>query len=508
MSRITRRQLLKTTLAAAGGAAAGLALPACKAFGRVVGANDTVNVAIIGLHGRGQAHLWNVLKGKGFRLAALCDLDPTVLAASVKTAKEKGAKDFDTYADARKILERADIDALTIATPNHWHSLLGIWACQAGKDVYVEKPVSHSVWEGRQLVNAARKHERMVQTGTQGRANPDVIAAGQWLRAGNLGNIRYAQTFCYKPRLSIGKVGHGDIPAGLDYDLWCGPRAVKPLTRQNLHYDWHWIYDYGNGDIGNTVIHEADQARLLLGYESLSRNVMSVGGRLGYEDNGETPNTQLIYHEYDGAPIICEVRGLPKGTEYQSRNAWTRNMDRPDCFVNRSGIGVIVTCEGGQLVLEEGGLFIRALDTKGKVIKELQTDDNGAPGWGKGDHFNFSTWQQAIRSRKATDLASDILQGHLSSALCHAGMISYRLGKTRPAGEIRDEIKSNTLAAERFDAMKEHLVRNGVDLDRTQLAVGPWLKVDSAAERFVDNEAANAMLRDSYREPFVVPETV
>ena len=510
MSQVSRRQLLKTTLVAAGGVATSLAFPACRAFGRVLGANDTINVAVIGLNGRGRAHIDSVLQPQsGYRLVALCDVDPAVLSRAVKSAGEKGAEGVETFADARKLFDSKGIDAITIATPNHWHSLLGIWACQAGKHVFVEKPVSHCVWEGRQFVNAARKYKRMVQTGTQSRANPDVIAAVEWLRAGNLGKVRYIQTFCYKPRLPIGKVGHGEIPKGLDYDLWCGPRPVKPLTRRTLHYDWHWFYDYGSGELGNTAVHEADQARLLLGFESLPKHVMSIGGRLGYDDDGQTPSTQLIYHEYDGVPIICEIRGLPKGKEYQSRQAWTRNLDWPPGFINKKyGVGLIVTCEGGRLVLEEGGLFIRALDKDGKVIKEFQNNINGAPGWGKGVRFIFASWANAIRSGQETDLAADILEGHISSALCHMGVISHRIGRTRPTGEIREEIKANALAADRFESMREHLERNGVDLAKTELSLGPWLTVDPAAERFVDNDSANALLRDEYRDPYVVPENV
>jgi predicted dehydrogenase len=505
MTRLTRRQLLKTTLAA--GAAAGLALPAYKAFGRVLGANDVIRVAVIGLHGRGKSHIATISRVAGMRLAALCDVDPAVLDAAAKAARKCG-QNAETFNDPRKLLDRKDIDAVTIATPNHWHALLGIWACQAGKDVYVEKPVSHNVWEGRQLVNAARRHQRMVQSGTQARANPDVIAAVSWLRAGNLGKLRYARGFCYKPRLSIGKVGHGDIPPGLDYDLWCGPAPRQPLRRQNLHYDWHWFYDYGNGDLGNTGIHETDQARWLLGHETISPRVMSVGGRWVVDDDGETPNTQLICHDYDGPPILFEVRGLPRSVQYQSADAWRRNMDRPEGFPDPHGIGVIVVGEGGRLILEDGGIAILAVDAKGKVIQSFQARDEHGIGWPKGDYHNFLSWRQAIRSRRTADLVADILQGHISSAMCHTAMISHRLGQARPSREIHEAIQGNPLAADRFEAMLEHLASNGVDLQRSRLTCGPWLRVDPASERFVDHDAANALLRAPCREPFVVPENV
>ena len=261
-------------------------------------------------------------------MAAVCDVDPAVLGHVVETVGKKGQA-VRGFQDVRELLACKDIDAVTIATPNHWHSLAAIWACQAGKDVYVEKPVSHNIFEGRQLVRAARKYQRMVQVGTQARSNPDLIEAVAWVRAGNLGKIQYARGTCYKPRMSIGKGGDGPIPPGLDYDLWLGPAPKKPLTRKNLHYDWHWMYDYGNGDLGNQGVHEMDIARWFLGQAAVSPRVISIGGRLGYDDDGQTPNTQLVYHAYQGPPLVFEVRGLPKSKEFQAAGqrgarTWTR----------------------------------------------------------------------------------------------------------------------------------------------------------------------------------------
>ena len=507
MARLNRRQLLKK-VCVAGGAAAGLASFGRMALGRVIGANDAVRVAVVGLHGRGQSHLASIARTEGMRLAALCDVDPAILALNAEKVQQRGPA-VPAIDDVRKLLDRKDVDAVTIATPNHWHSLIGIWACQAGKDVYIEKPVSHNVWEGRQLVRAARKHGRMVQTGTQARANPDVIEAVQWIHGGNLGKIRYALGACYNPRLPIGKVGKGAIPAGLDYDLWTGPAPLKPLTRQNLHYDWHWIYDYGNGDLGNQGIHEMDLARWFLGYTALSPRVMSIGGRLGYEDDAQTPNTQLVYHDYDGPPLIFEVRGLPKASQYQTtKEVWGRNMDLPPGFSGPRAIGVTVVCEGGRMIVEGGGQAVVAIDAAGKIIRRFEKKDQFGLGWGKGDCYIFRSWLQAMRSRKTADLAADILEGHLSSALCHTGMISHRLGRTRSSDEIRRQIKSNSLAASRFENMQEHLAHNGVDLSRPQLALGSWLRMDPATERFVDDGAANALLSRPPRKPYVVPENV
>src|SRR5205807_7292226 len=231
--------------------------------------------------------------------------------AAAKREDEKGTP-VQTYTDVRKLLENKDIDVISTATPNHWHSLITIWSCQAGKDVYVEKPVSHNVFEGRQCVEAARKYNRIVQAGSQGRSNGAQREAFAWIKEGHLGKIKIARGLCYKRRPSIGKVdGPQPIPSQIDYDLWCGPALKLPLTRKKLHYDWHWVWNTGCGDLGNQGIHEMDVARWFLGAMELSPRVFSVGGRLGYVDDGETPNTMVIYHDYPTAPLIFEVRGLP-----------------------------------------------------------------------------------------------------------------------------------------------------------------------------------------------------
>ena len=502
MTTITRRRFLKHSLAAAAGAS----LPA-SAWVRAAGASDSIGVAVIGLHGRGQSHLRSIAATKGLRLVGLCDVDPAILAENVRKVEQRGEKVL-AFADVRKLLACAEVDAVTIATPNHWHSLIGIWACQAGKDVYIEKPVSHCLWEGRMLVEATRKYGRIVQAGTQARANPDVREALKWFRAGNLGAVRYAHGMCYKPRQSIGKFGHGEIPAGLDYDLWTGPAPLKPLARQKLHYDWHWIYDYGNGDLGNQGIHEMDLARWFLGYDTLSPRVMSIGGRLGYDDDGETPNTQLVWHAYDGPPILFEVRGLPKARQYQTDTTlWFKNMDAPVGFQGGPTVGVVIVCEGGKLVIDAGGQALLAMDPQDKIIKRFEEKDSQQRiGWSKGDFYIFENWLATMRSRKAVEQTAPILDGHLSSGLCHTGMISHRLGRAARTGEILEQIRADHRASEHFEAMKEHLERNAVDLAGTKLALGPSLAFDPAREQFTNNDAANALLRRAGRKPFVVPE--
>lgn len=449
---------------------------------------ETLNVAVIGFGGRGGSHIsgYKSLKNEGVRVAALCDVDQTILNKGVASFDKEKQK-VTGYSDLRKLLDNKDIDAVSIATPNHWHALATIWAVQAGKDVYVEKPVSHCVWEGRQMVNAARKYSKIVQTGTQARSSREGIgAAVKWVQEGNLGKILVARGLCYKRRPSIGKTeGAQPVPDTIDYDLWCGPAPKEPLRRTRLHYDWHWTWNYGNGDLGNQGIHQMDMARWFLGEQTLSPSVWSVGGRLGYKDDGQTANTQIAYHAYEKAPLIFEVRGLPQAKD-------SKDMDK----FKGAGVGVIVECENGYVVVPNYN-SATAYDKDGKVIKEFK---------GAEDHFkNFIT---ACRSRRVDDLHADILEGHLSSGLCHTSNISYRLGKKEEPGAILEKIKGDRDASATFERMKEHLAKNDVDVSKDLLTLGPVLKMNPETERFIDNEKADGMLKDKYREPFVVPGEV
>ena len=463
----------------------------------VLGANDDIRVAVIGFRGQGSGHIRRLRTIPGVRLVALCDVDPAVLAAKAEELSRENVV-VETYTDVRKLLESPEIDAITTATPNHWHALIGIWACQAGKDAYIEKPISHNVWEGRRLVEAARKYDRLVQGGTQSRSNTRIQQAVEWVRAGSLGEIRAIYGLCYKPRLSIGKAGAGEIPDGLDYDLWCGPAPVKPPTRQRFHYDWHWFHDTGNGDMGNQGIHQMDIARWFLGADALSRGVMSVGGRLGYDDDGETPNTQIIVHDYDKVPLFFETRGLPRGSAFHDPALWKTNMDSPDWFPGGKGVAVVVECDGGRVYCERGD--VAAYDRDGAKIRDFEAGDD--------EQGHIENFIAAVRAGKREMLHAECRETHLSSALCHTGMISHRLGHNARPEEIREQVQSHPRAAERLASLEEHLARNGVDLSRTPLTLGPWLSFDPEAERFVDNAEADALLTRRYREPFVVPEVV
>ncbi len=489
MKTINRRVFLKS----AAFTAAAFSLPS-KGWSQALSASDEVRVAIVGFNGRGQDHIKGLSKEPGVRITGLCDVDQKLLDAEAQKHK-----DVETTTDLRRLLESKNIDAISIATPNHWHALASIWAIQAGKDVYVEKPVSHNVWEGRKIVEAARKYKRMVQAGMQSRSSQAIQESVDWVRQGNLGKIVVARALCYKPRRSIGKVnGPQPIPPGLDYDLWCGPAMKLPLMRSRLHYDWHWDFNTGCGDLGNQGIHQMDIARWFLGANELSPRVFSVGGRLGYDDDGNTPNTQLVFHDYPQAPLIFEVRGLPRGKEFANDKDWNSNMDKfPSDEKNKGGsVCVVIHCEGGY-VLVPGYSGAVAYDKEGNVVKKWE-----------GATSHFANFLKAVRSRKQTDLNGDILEGHLSSALCHTGNISYRLGFQKSPDEIREKIKGERGATDTFDRMTAHLGANGVELTKDKLVLGDVLTMDPQTEKFIGSTEGNALLTRHYRRPYVVPEQV
>ncbi len=499
---ISRRSFLTSTLATAGA----LTVPRW-VHGAPVGANGDIRVGVIGIRGRGGSHISGFRNLPGVRLVSLCDVDSEVLAKGVKECEKRGEK-VSAYTDVRKMLEDKEIDVVSTASPNHWHSLMIVWACQAGKDMYVEKPVSHNVWEGRQAVKAAEKYGRIVQAGMQCRSSVGIRQGIEFLHKGGLGKILVSRGLCYKRRDSIGKAnGEQLIPASIDYDLWCGPAPKEPLRRLRLHYDWHWVWPTGNGDLGNQGIHQMDICRWALGVDTLSPSVMSVGGRFGYEDDGETPNTQIAYHDYPGAPLIFEVRGLPEKSE-------SKAMDK---FLGAS-IGCVIHCENGYMVIPSYSEAI-AYDSAGKEIQRFKgggkAKATGTAGAASGvvmdfaeDGNHFGNFIRAVRSRKASELAGHILEGHLSSALCHTPNISYRIGQKAASGEILEQIKGSRDGAETFGRFKEHLAANGIKLDETKAALGPWLKMNTKTERFENNDAANELLTRKYRAPFVVPEKV
>jgi len=496
MSKLNRRSFLQSSLATAG-------VLSLAPYSRVRGANDDIRVAVVGFNGMGKSHINAYRRIPGVRIVALCDVDTRVLDWGKQDFAKRHEK-AETYVDYRRLLDNKDIDAVSIVTPNHWHSLMGIWACQAGKDATVEKPVSHNIFEGRKLAEASQKYNRMVQGDFDQRSKESMRSAVKWIQAGNFGKIRLARGRCYKNRPSLGTVnGPGPIPKTVDYDLWTGPAALLPLRRKRLHYDWHWVWATGCGELGNNGPHQLDVCRWVLGHDDLPSRVLSVGGRFGYDDDGETPNTQFIYYDYKPAPIIYEVRGLPpkKGDPGKTMDLFEPVCQRGTRLKSSykgtgPNTGVIIECEHGYV--DMGGPT--AYDYQGNVIKQF-TGQNIGP------QANFI---KAVRSRKRSDLRNDILEGHLSTALSHMGNISHRIGRKMSPEGILDSIEGNRDLAEVYDRFKAHLAANEVDLERTPATLGPVLTMDSKTGSFTGalRTEANMLMTRNYRSPFVVPEIV
>jgi len=490
MSKLSRRDFMKGTLAT------GAAMAMLSPNSRVLGANNRLRVAVIGTGGQGWGHMRYFSDIEGVEVVAICDADRAYTEDRANRLEKITGKRPKTYVEMREIFDDKNIDAITSATPNHWHSLLTIWACQAGKDVYIEKPVSHNVWEGRKMVEAARKYDRIVQTGTQKRSSEAHMAAFEWINRGSLGDVKWVRSLCYKARFEgtngivNGTNGPNPVPETVDYNLWCGPAEMEPLRREQLHYKWHWVWNTGCGDLGNQGIHEMDLGRWALGDPKLAPRVMSFGGRFRVNDAGETANTQIVFFDYKPAPLIFEVRGLPRNKGSRSMDGWRRTG---------TNIGVVVQCENGYWAAGDGGGWIWDNDNK-------RTDRQIGGGGGGGHHQNFI---DAVRSHKVSDLNADIEKGHYSSALCHMGNISYRLGKKMSVREARNSI-DNEYVMDSFVRMLEHLKVNEVDLEKEPITMGPMLTMDPNIEKFVGehSEMANMYVKRNYREPFVVPDKV
>lgn len=488
MKRSTRREFLAGSLAGAGAVAFGRG-------GKVLGANNDIRIGMIGIGsnirvgGKGKMDLRAFLKLGGVRIVALCDPDRRILDAEARRCRDIGQK-VATYTDVRRMLDNKEIDAVSIATPNHWHALGTILACQAGKDVYVQKPASHTIWEGRKMVEAGLKYKRVVYSASLVRSGSSMPEAFAWARQGNLGKILYAHGLNYRPRMSIGKVsGPKDIPSHVDYNLWCGPSPMTPLMRENLHYDWHWDFNYGNGDIGNMGIHYMDACRMALGQDTLPKQVLSIGGRFGYDDDGQTPNTMITFLDYKPAPIIFEVRGLPASKSAWNK-VWYNNMDKH----RNVSVGIVVHCEKGYIAQD------KAYDNDGNLIREFKATNTS----GKANFL------KVMRSRRVSDLQGDILDGHLSASLIHMANISYRSGSRAGRAELAAAAAGSDEMKDSFARFAGHLDANEVDIDKAGVMLGASLTMDAKKERFVGpmSKVANKYVSKNYRKGFEVPEKV
>ncbi|QJW99217.1 Gfo/Idh/MocA family protein [Frigoriglobus tundricola] len=493
-------------------------LAAAAAAGPVVGADskpaptaaargaEKLRVAVVGVRGRGMSHVSGFLnKDVNCEITTVCDCDEAVIGSAMKKieAAQKAAPKYEK--DIRKVIADKDIDVVSIATPNHWHALMAVWAMESGKDVYVEKPATHNVHEGAIMLAAARKYKRICQVGTQSRSNPGMRDAIAFVRGGKIGKVDLAIGLCYKTRNSIGdtglKMGEQKPPATMDYDLWCGPAPLTMPKRKTgngtVHYDWHWFWDFGNGDLGNQGVHEMDKARWGLGQTRLPQYALSFGGRFGYTDDGETANTQLCLFDYGpAAKMIFEVRGL-KTESY--KGAMVGNI-----FVGTDGY-VVCPSYGGGIAYDKDGKETQRFGW----IKDEKAAQGGR--FGGSDQHHFDNYAKAVRSRKHEDLNCDISEGHLSASLCHLANISYRLGREMPIATA--EIFTNNKSFNEFGkGLVAHLKANKVDTEKTLGRFGYPLLIDTRSQTIKnsgDDEVtakANAMLFREYRKGFELKE--
>ncbi|MFQ5810290.1 MAG: Gfo/Idh/MocA family protein [Armatimonadota bacterium] len=442
MQSLNRRRFLRQSGKAAAGVAAGLTI--LRERKSAFSANDQVNVAVCGINGRGKSHMNAMCGIDGVRVIGLCDPDTRLFESRSKMIEDKQGHKPKCYADIRDLLANDDLDAITVATCDHWHALATIWACQAGKDVYVEKPASWCVFESQKIYEAARKYGRMVQVGTQSRSKSSTRSAIARLWAGELGDVYMARALCYKPRGSIGYKPIEDPPEGLNWDVWVGPAPMQPYHANLVHYKWHWFWDFGTTDMGNQGSHEMDIAMWGLN-KTLPVRISGVGGRFAYEDQAETPNTQVTTFQYDdGKLLVFEVRGHYTHDE--------------------TGVKVGNMFYGSEGWMHKDDDYKPHLGRKGEVKEIEYAEGELPPVGGSGEGDNFENWISAVRSRRRQDLNADIRGGALSAALCHLGNVSCRLGRE--------------------------------------------LRFDPDTMQCIGDDEANKYMTRPYREPYVVPDEV
>jgi len=446
MKPVNRRSFLKSTGSVA---AAAVAVPLVKTAWSNTSPNETIRIAVIGLNGRGQTHYREWSKIQNVEVAYLVDVDETVIQRHVSAMEKISPKKPKTAVDVRKVLDDKEVDAISIATPDHWHALATIWGCQAGKDVYVEKPTCHNIWEGRKMVEAARKYNRIVQAGMQNRSNRNVQAAMKFLHDGGIGEVYMAKGLCFKPRDTIGRKPDSPVPEGLHYDLWLGPAQYRPFNPNYVHYNWHWFWDFGCTDLGNQGPHQMDIARWGMNKREYPVRIHCSGGYFVFDSDQETPNTQLATLEFaDGKILQFEVRGLYTNAE------------------NGITIGNLFYGSKGWMHLD-GSTWRTFMGRKNQPGPSMESKEGAADPMnllGTGDSGHFKNFIDAMRSRKISDQNAEIEEGQRSTSYCHLANIAYRLKRQ--------------------------------------------LQFDSNLECFVNDPQADGYLTRHYRAPYVVPENV
>lgn len=417
---------------------------------KVFGANDRINAAVLGVNGRGMTHVQSLMAQNNVDVKILCDPDLNVLQKRQKEVREIYGKEVQIEQDLRRVMDNKDIDVVTIASPNHWHALSVIWACQAGKDVYVEKPGSHNVWEGRKMVEAAQKYNRIVQHGVQLRSSPAVKEAISLIREGYIGRVYMARGLVFRWRGDIGNKGFSSIPEGLDYDLWTGPAPKRPFSENLVHYNWHWHWDYGNGDVGNQGIHETDLCMWGLDV-GLPTKITSMGGKFLWDDCKEVPEVLTsIYHYPDENKIIqFEVRPWCTNTE--------DGVKVGNIFYGDKGILVVDGYDSYKTFLGKNREPGKSGKDSNESLSEMDRGLGGTDG-------HFANFIEAVRKQDPSILNAPVETAHLSSALAHLGNIAYRLERV--------------------------------------------LTFNPNSEKFINDAEADLMLSRNYREGFEIPENV
>jgi len=454
MTDISRRTLISTP----GRLAAAAALGGLSS--RILGANDTVNTAVIGIGGRGRGHVGYFAKQARCRIAAVCDVNQAARERAIAQVEKLQGHKPKAYSDMRQLFDDKEIDAVSVATPNHWHALATIWGCQAGKDVYVEKPACHNVWEGLRMIDAARKYQRMVQVGSQSRSTAVKIKAIQLIEQGVIGKVFMVKGLCYKWRPSIGHTPEIPTPPGIDWDLFRGPAPMRPYSENRFRYNWHWFWDTGNGDLGNQGVHEVDICLWGLGELGMPKSVDSTGGKYLYEDDQETPNTQSATFDYGDRRVTFEVRGLHTGTE--SDVAYEGGNIVGNIFYGSEGY--LAVDPAGFRVFKGRNCPASAWEPSSCRREKVMEEKAVGPEGGYDSTAHFGTFIKAVRSRNPKDLTAGVEVGVKAAALCHLANISYRLNRR--------------------------------------------LAFDPVMWEFIGDAEANRMLTREYRAPYIVPSKV
>ncbi len=485
--KLTRRNFVQSAAALGAGYAVGGIAPVRAA------ANDEIGIGIIGAGGRAGELSGGFAKQAGARLVAVADPDENRSGALAN--KYQAA----AYADLRRLLENPAVDVVVVATCNHWHCLAAIWAIEAGKDVYVEKPLSHSQWEGRQVVQAARKHNKIVQVGTQQRSDPMQAELKKFLHEDKaLGNIQYAQANRLGQRASIGKrTTPLPIPPEVQYDLWLGPAQDEPILRDKLHYDWHWDWNTGSGEMGNWGVHVLDDVRNVAYRDSVTtpQRILAVGGRVVWDDAGESPNVHYVCFDTGTFPTFIALSNLPTGPE--GKGSWYTQAGRPG---KGPGSGYVVACEGGYLY--GARQQAKAFDRNGKEIRAF-----------KGGNINSlhqENFLSAVRSRDRSQLTAEVEVGHDSTGWCNLANVASRAaaaGYSQAVARERVQSLGNwPVWGELLSEMEQQLSPFGLPVSALQLS--PVLTHDPKAERFTGEGAdvANQFLKREYRSDYQIRE--